>query len=363
VKRPSRASILDWVRRALGGRGLALLVGGAAALRPLAMPLAPFDATADLVTVFAIPAVLAAVLAAACGQARRRPAAALLWLVVALAQAAPLARYAGPNPVTADPSRPGRIRILLLNVHERNTRFDDIARLIAAERPDVVGLVEYGHSARAGLAATGIRDRFPHRRERPGGYRGLALWSRLEPSAFGGPATARPDGNPYLTMTFPFAGRERRLWLLHAPNPLLQPDRATPDLLATGERIGRSGGSNLVMGDLNRTDGSPHFAAFARVIGGRDSRLGFGPQPSWPSWSPYRIAIDHVFVPPDLAVVARRIGRDVGSDHLPVVIDLAAATASATSGRQASAGSTAPANRARSAARRNSSSRPAVSGP
>ena len=75
------------------------------------------------------------------------------------------------------------------------------------------------------------------------------------------------------------------------PNPLLHPHRATPDLRATGEFIGRSDGSNLVMGDLNRTDGSPHFAAFVRAIGLRDSRLGFGSQPSWPSWSPYRVAI------------------------------------------------------------------------
>ncbi len=317
---------------------IGVLTGGAA-LRPLAVLLARWDWRADLLTVFAMPAVVAAVLAASCWLSRRRPTAAVIFLLLAVAQTVPMFRYGGANPVPPDPARPERLRILLLNVYQDNTRFEDVARLIEKERPDVVGLVEFTDFWVEGLERTGIQKQYPYRREHPFGFKGLALWSRSKPLAFGGPETARPDGNPFLTMTFEFAGKERLLWLLHGPNPLFHWQRATPDLLATGARIGRSKSSNIVMGDLNRTDGSPHFSAFARAIGLRDSRLGFGSQPSWPVWSPYRLAIDHVFLPDDLAVVDRRLGPDVGSDHLPVLIDLAVSRISATRGRQASSAS------------------------
>lgn len=336
-----------------------LVIGGltgGALLRPLAIPLAPWDWRADLLTVFAMPAIAAAVLAALCWMSRRRRAVAVTLLLLAIGQTIPLFRYSGANPVLPDPARPERLRLLLLNVYQDNSRFEDVARLIEVEQPDIVGLVEFTDFWAEGLERTGIQKQYPYRREYPFGFKGLALWSRIEPLAMGGPETARPDGNPYLTMTFEFAGKERRLWLLHAPNPLYHWPRATPDLLALGDRIGKSDGSNIVLGDLNRTDGSPHFSAFARAIGLRDSRLGFGLQPSWPVWSPYRVAIDHVFLPEDLAVAERRLGPDIGSDHRPVLIDLAVSRRAATAGRHESAGSSRSANRTWSVSRRNASS-------
>ncbi len=39
-------------------------------------------------------------------------------------------------------------------------------------------------------------------------------------------------------------------------------------------------------------------------------------------WVP-RIPIDHVVVSPEVKVIARRVGPDVGSDHLPIEATLA----------------------------------------
>ena len=57
--------------------------------------------------------------------------------------------------------------------------------------------------------------------------------------------------------------------------------------------------------------------------GGSDTRAGFGVQPTFPasSWL-VRIPIDHVLVSCSVGVTERRVERDVGSDHLPVVVDL-----------------------------------------
>jgi len=56
-----------------------------------------------------------------------------------------------------------------------------------------------------------------------------------------------------------------------------------------------------------------------------DSRAGRGIQPSWPASLPaaLRIPIDHCLVSPGIAVVGRQLGPQVGSHHLPVIVDLA----------------------------------------
>ena len=44
---------------------------------------------------------------------------------------------------------------------------------------------------------------------------------------------------------------------------------------------------------------------------------------SWPAeYCPLGITIDHCLVSPDIEVKQRLVGPDVGSDHLPVIVDL-----------------------------------------
>jgi endonuclease/exonuclease/phosphatase (EEP) superfamily protein YafD len=77
------------------------------------------------------------------------------------------------------------------------------------------------------------------------------------------------------------------------------------------------------MGDLNATPWSRPFRRFVGRSGLCDSRAGFGVQASFPAASALlRIPIDHVLVSCVIGVRNRRIGRDVGSDHLPVIVDL-----------------------------------------
>lgn len=79
----------------------------------------------------------------------------------------------------------------------------------------------------------------------------------------------------------------------------------------------------VVLGDLNSTSSSPMFRDFMLQTGLRDSRDGFGWQPTWPTGSLLlRIPIDHVLVEPGLVVVDRAVGPDIGSDHLPVRVRL-----------------------------------------
>jgi endonuclease/exonuclease/phosphatase (EEP) superfamily protein YafD len=321
--RPSRIG-------ALAARGAARALAAMALVHPAATLLARWDWRADLLTHFPEPALVVTLVAAAAAVAARwrKPATGLVLL--AAAQAIPLLRFQGPNPVPPASSS-GRLKVLSANVFYKNGRYERLSRLIEAERPDVVGLIEYTDAWRVGLDR--VRREFPYRLELPLGPEGIALWLRYRPKSFDRPRYLTPGGWPILHATLEFDGRELHVWLVHPASPLrrqgLPP--GNPDLPELAALIRDEGGPQLVVGDLNCTDGSPFFHDFLRDAGLRDSRLGFGRQPSWPTGSSYRIPIDHALLSPDLAVVDRRLAPDVGSDHYPFVLEVApAAGASAT---------------------------------
>jgi endonuclease/exonuclease/phosphatase (EEP) superfamily protein YafD len=82
----------------------------------------------------------------------------------------------------------------------------------------------------------------------------------------------------------------------------------------------------VLIGDLNSTVWSPYLKEFTAQSGLLNARQGFGLVPTWPMiWylKPMQIAIDHCFVSQDLRVTAVRAGTEIGSDHLPLIVELA----------------------------------------
>ncbi|MBN2685784.1 MAG: endonuclease/exonuclease/phosphatase family protein [Pontiellaceae bacterium] len=78
----------------------------------------------------------------------------------------------------------------------------------------------------------------------------------------------------------------------------------------------------LVMGDLNTTPWSPYFRKLLRDSGLRDSTKGFGFQPTWRLPIRFlKIPIDHMLYSDGIRVWNRVVGPNVGSDHLPVILD------------------------------------------
>jgi endonuclease/exonuclease/phosphatase (EEP) superfamily protein YafD len=103
-------------------------------------------------------------------------------------------------------------------------------------------------------------------------------------------------------------------------------------------RIASSGVSGhwLVTGDLNTTSSSPLFRELVDRTGLRDSRAGFGRQPTWgfgerlpgplplplPKWARLSVAIDHALHSPGLEVLDRSTLAIPGSDHRAVSVTL-----------------------------------------
>jgi endonuclease/exonuclease/phosphatase (EEP) superfamily protein YafD len=79
----------------------------------------------------------------------------------------------------------------------------------------------------------------------------------------------------------------------------------------------------LLVGDLNLTMFSPEYRRFTKDLHLKNARKGFGPLGTWPAWVPFaRLPLDHCLVQGDLAVVNCMVGPDIGSDHLPIIVDL-----------------------------------------
>lgn len=82
-------------------------------------------------------------------------------------------------------------------------------------------------------------------------------------------------------------------------------------------------GPAILIGDLNLTMYSPIYRAFVAETGVRNARAGFGPLGTWPAWMPGPLLpLDHCLVRGPVGVIACRTGPKIGSDHLPLLVDL-----------------------------------------
>ena len=93
-----------------------------------------------------------------------------------------------------------------------------------------------------------------------------------------------------------------------------------------GEYVGNLRQSVVVAGDLNASMWSPYYHSLIDRSGLHDARQGFGILPSQsviaPRYKIFSSPIDHCLVTPDIKVKNFKLGSDIGSDHLPIIIDL-----------------------------------------
>ena len=259
-----------------------------------------------------VAAVAIAVLAAL----RRRTAVTDAALLAALLHVAIVLEVAWPGPLPAGPP----LRIVSLNVHTESQAFARVARFIAASDADVVVLLEVD---RAWLAALAIdAGAYPLRVEVPRDDNfGIAVYARRR-----GTAEVRDlEGLPTVVLHLDAVPERWTVIATHPTPPVGAAMAATQARqLASLAALARAPGPTVVVGDLNLTPWSRRLRRLREAAGLRDSRGAFAYHASWPSaLGPLGIPIDHVLVSADVAVVERRVGPDVGSDHRGVIVDVA----------------------------------------
>lgn len=242
--------------------------------------------------------------------------AAIATLLHALPVTADLCRASQPGPVDGV-----ALRVLVLNVHTESSSFDQVRQLIADEQPDVVGLVEVDRRWIDGVAPA--LAGYTGRIEAPRGDNfGVALYAR---GRVAGAAEELGSSLPRVVAELSIREARLRVILVHPPPPVSAGNLAEQyDEIAVIARRVAIREPTILLGDFNATPWSKPFAELVARSGLCDSRAGFGIQPSFPAASAVlRIPIDHLLASCAVGVRDRRIGRDVGSDHLPVILDLA----------------------------------------
>jgi endonuclease/exonuclease/phosphatase (EEP) superfamily protein YafD len=88
--------------------------------------------------------------------------------------------------------------------------------------------------------------------------------------------------------------------------------------------IRRRGGPAILLGDLNTSPWSPYYRKLIVDSKLKNTAQGRGISASWPTRvPPLFIPLDYVLVSEGIAVGKRFLGPNVGSDHFPVVAELA----------------------------------------
>jgi endonuclease/exonuclease/phosphatase (EEP) superfamily protein YafD len=220
------------------------------------------------------------------------------------------------------------VRVFDANVSQSNRNLDEIAGEIRRDRAQVVALEELTPESLRSLQATGAMALYPHRLVRPtDGSFGMALWSVFPLSgAVEWYAGDHPELRAWLGLP---GGRRLRLDVVHTEAPVGPGEPGTwgRELGAIRAELATEPRPLLVVGDLNATWYDWHLQSLL-ALGLRDAAViaGNGWEMTWPRDQspvvPY-LRIDHVLVSPGVSVVSYRLGYGRGSDHRPLLVEVA----------------------------------------
>lgn len=256
------------------------------------------------------------------------PRSTLVALLVAVVNGWPLLPYLLPGAIDAHPVE-ASMRILFANVQKGNDNYQAFREQVNVEKPDIIGLAEVD-----GEWVEALTDL-------PGGYsyrvlypradaHGFALFSRWPVSVRGTPfhEDARHPGVVVVDLDLPQA--RTTLYLAHPNSPVTPADaRVRNSQLRTISDMIRADPNRhqILIGDLNTTPWSPRYKLLEREAALRNAAIGRGYVPTWPAWAPgsslTKIPIDQCLLSEGLAVQRLRAGGRIGSDHLPLIVDVA----------------------------------------
>lgn len=215
------------------------------------------------------------------------------------------------------------LKILHANVYLNNDQYERLFRLIENEQPDVIFLQEFTPAWQAGSAR--LREDYPFDYSVPrDGSFGIAMFSRIAVDSVIH-VDSPPQQFPTIVATMTVGNAALTLINTHPTIPLTQSlyEARNEQLASVADIVNRAQGAVVLTGDLNSSVWSRPYRALEKSTGLRNTQRGFGIQPTWPTFMPFAmIPIDHALVSDDIRVVGTRTGARIGSDHLPLIVEL-----------------------------------------
>jgi endonuclease/exonuclease/phosphatase (EEP) superfamily protein YafD len=212
-------------------------------------------------------------------------------------------------------------RLLTANILGSNGNYDQIARMLAEEKPDLALLVEYDQHHHHGLSEAVSHFPYTVLLPRKDNY-GIALLSQIP--FITSEVALNGDRTPVLVAKLELEGRSLTVIGCHPKPPKKQAMTVIRDrqILELAQLSIEQPGEVFLLGDMNTTSWSYTFRDLLRASHLLDSRRGFGIQPTWPAHLPLMsIPIDHILHTPGIHITHRFTRPLYGSDHRPVVTE------------------------------------------
>lgn len=248
------------------------------------------------------------------GRWRRSALVVVLGAAVNLALVVPL--YIGPErPLASD------LRVLSFNLLSSNRNYDEVISYVQNSGADLVVLHEGTRRWERALTEANLAYEITETRAPDDAFGTIVLappGSSVESFGFGltdprAVAIELPDGVSVLAI-HPLS-----------PHSTFRADQNQMQLQFASTWASSQDSAAIVVGDFNSSPWSYGFRQLVADTGLLNSERGFGLELSYPARAIplFQIPIDHLLYSDDLAVVDRQLGPPLGSDHFPLVVDLA----------------------------------------
>lgn len=225
------------------------------------------------------------------------------------------------------PGQDHRIRIMIANVLMSNRNAPRLLEIVTAANPDVLVTLETDRWWEAQLAV--LETDHPHTLKCPLDNKyGMHLYSRLPLTDAHIRFLIEPDHPSMHALVTLRSGQRIRLHCLHPapPSPTENDSSIQRDaeLILVGKQVANASLPVLVTGDLNDVAWSATTRLFRKISGLLDPRIGRGMFNSFHAAHVFlRWPLDHLFHSRDFTLGAiHRLPR-FGSDHFPILVELA----------------------------------------
>jgi len=244
----------------------------------------------------------------------------------AVAPAVALAPWYVPQSLPPDVNERPILRVMQFNILEPNTQYGEVIAEVLRHNVDVVVFQEvdkFWHDELEQLA-----DTLPHSVFQPAGsLRGNLVRSRHPLSNVVFEPSIGQENAPSLSATVHVDQQAVSLLIVHTvpPHDVQFSDKRNRELQRLAQRARELPKPIVVIGDFNTGMWSPHYRQFERVSELHNARRGFGIVNTFPmdGYAMLRVPLDHCFVSSDIAVLDFKRGRPCGSDHAPIIAELA----------------------------------------
>jgi endonuclease/exonuclease/phosphatase (EEP) superfamily protein YafD len=240
-----------------------------------------------------------------------RPTVALALLQVGLLLL-PWARAAD-----SAPSAPPALRLLTFDLGTSNERFDEIADALLASSADVILLQDVSCGAADRLIPK-LKATFPNTFVSAETCAGQALLAK-QPWLAGGQVITGARKPLLVWARFQWGNHTFTLTGVRLPDPFA-PNQQAAELAPLLAHLSSQGAAHVVAGNLNVTPFAWRFAQLQNAGLGQHATY----LTNWPAPWPVRVALpDNVLSSQDIASVRVSTGPALGSDHLPLIADIA----------------------------------------